>query len=381
MRVLLIGPLHGRAMAPYLDLLAGELREAGAVHRLGSRGLPYDEVGQGFWRPQRIVEAADALLEAADLSSYDLLSMHFGKLEIEQLLPARWGGPRRPPAVYHVHSLDWSLFSRHVPEPQLHAAVTRGVHDMDGFIYFGSYAKSKLGPRVRSDVPCRVSLWPVTLLDSPDPGSSAALRRALDYVDRKPSLGTLHGFASPWKDMRLLLSAFQLMTKPLAFVLAGAYWDQPSQAGVDLRSAVGTPMSVGPVEVVVVPDYMESADRAALVAASDLAIFPYRADPSFQGSGPVADYLARGVPVVATDVASMREIIGNAGLIVPQDDPVELARALDQVVGDEAQRTSLATAARLRGPLFTLSRHARACLELYESVAQAGGVDGAKQRR
>jgi glycosyltransferase involved in cell wall biosynthesis len=64
------------------------------------------------------------------------------------------------------------------------------------------------------------------------------------------------------------------------------------------------------------------------VQATDLAVLPYKEHPGFQGSGAVTDYLARGVPVVATDVANMRELVGEAGVIVPPGDPAALASAL-----------------------------------------------------
>lgn len=145
MKILLIGPHHpGGSHPPYLDVLADALRGHGAqVDRLGAPGLPYDVEQGRLWDADAIIGAADALLEQHDLTDYDLLSVHFGNLEIEQLLPARWPA-RRPPAVYHIHSLDWTLFDRHVPSPALRRAVAEGVAAVDGYVAFGSYCLAAL---------------------------------------------------------------------------------------------------------------------------------------------------------------------------------------------------------------------------------------------
>jgi hypothetical protein len=143
MHILLIGPCHDQgSLPPYLDVLAEALRAHGAtVDRLGTTTLPRDPEREVFWSAERIVQAADALLDSVDLRKYDVLSVHFGNQEIEQLVPARWAGRPRAPAVHHVHSPDWSLFVDKVPDAELRQAVAEGVYRMDGLVYFGNYAR------------------------------------------------------------------------------------------------------------------------------------------------------------------------------------------------------------------------------------------------
>lgn len=60
-----------------------------------------------------------------------------------------------------------------------------------------------------------------------------------------------------------------------------------------------------------------------------------------------AEALARGLPVVATMTGALPELVGDdAGLLVPVDDTTAMARALTQVLGDEAVRARLAEGAR-----------------------------------
>jgi glycosyltransferase involved in cell wall biosynthesis len=68
----------------------------------------------------------------------------------------------------------------------------------------------------------------------------------------------------------------------------------------------------------------------------------------------VIEALARGLPVVATDVGGLSEALGRAadgsrpGLLVAPDDPVELGAALRAWLGDAALRARLRRAARER---------------------------------
>jgi glycosyltransferase involved in cell wall biosynthesis len=151
-------------------------------------------------------------------------------------------------------------------------------------------------------------------------------------------------------------------------VLAGPFWDDPAQAGADLTRESTAFVPHGPVEVTVVAEYLSHGARRALAAASHFAVFPYRPQPAFQGSGAIADYLAHGVPVLATDVANMAEITGDAGLITPPGDPAAFAGSLDRFAADHAFRARMRTAASQRAHLFTAGHHARACLRLYEQV-------------
>ena len=120
----------------------------------------------------------------------------------------------------------------------------------------------------------------------------------------------------------------------------------------------------------VAPHYLDARQRLALVEATDLTVLPYREHPGVQGSGVITDYLARGVPVVATDVANMRELVGDAGVMVSPGDPAALASALDRVAGDPDFLAVLQAAARRRAALFSPATHAMRSLAFFGRVVQ-----------
>lgn len=368
MRILLVGPNHcGGSIPPYLDVLAAALRQHGVrVDRLGSAGPPYDRVAGRFWPPDRIVEAAQALLHGVDLNAYDLLSVHFGNLEIEQLLPSLM--PRsRPPAVYHVHSLDWTLFTQHVPAPHLRAAVEDGVRNMDALLYFGRYAQTQMeeshGVHTRSAVSWLPTTIPPGTRSMPHPAGHRRRSRTGPTVT-----GSLCGYAAPWKDIAGLLAACAATINPCRITIAGPLWDDPDEAGIDLGPHINSSAQVGAVDIGVAPDYHDPAERKALIGDSDFGVFPYQPHPTFQGSGAIADYLVNGVPVLATDVANMAELIEDAGIVVPPGNPDAFSAAVDTFAGDADRRRVLRAAAARRSHRFHPDHHAAECLRLYDAV-------------
>jgi glycosyltransferase involved in cell wall biosynthesis len=115
-----------------------------------------------------------------------------------------------------------------------------------------------------------------------------------------------------------------------------------------------------------VPEILSAAD--CLVAAS-----------RYEGFGlAVAEGMAAGVPVVASRVDSIPELIedGVTGLLVPPGDADALARAVARVLGDPELARFLGARARERvSERFTLSRMLRAHEELYDELLDRGAPD------
>jgi glycosyltransferase involved in cell wall biosynthesis len=368
MRILLIGPTgDGGSIPPYLTVLTQALRDLGAhVDRLGCPRLPYDTRTRTFWNADRILATATALLDTVDLGHYDLLSVHFGNLEIEQLLPTLWvNRARRPPAVHHIHSLDWTLFTQHVPDPELRAAVDDGVRAMDGMIAFGDYGRTQLIRRYQITTPTTVAWLPTTIPPATTPTSPASLTALLQQTTTP--VGSCYGYAAPWKDPTSLVTACRTATQPCRIIVAGPLWDEPHHTGLDLTATTPTSRHQ-PTQMTLVPEYLPAPARKALVTCSDFAIFPYQHQPTFQGSGAIADYLAHGIPILATYVANMTELVGPAGIIVNPGAPAALATALDRLAGDAHQRHQLAQHALKRAYRFTAAHHAACCLRFYDTI-------------
>ena len=84
---------------------------------------------------------------------------------------------------------------------------------------------------------------------------------------------------------------------------------------------------------------------AALVRGARAALLPVLSD----GAGlPAIEAIACGVPVVASTVGALPEIVGSAGILVEPRDPRRLASALETAFLDDRVHATLADAARER---------------------------------
>ena len=80
-------------------------------------------------------------------------------------------------------------------------------------------------------------------------------------------------------------------------------------------------------------------------AAADVLVLPSHAETYGMV---ITEALARGVPVIATDVGGVSEALGDGGLLVPPGDPVALGAALRAWLEDPELRGRLRRAARER---------------------------------
>jgi glycosyltransferase involved in cell wall biosynthesis len=110
---------------------------------------------------------------------------------------------------------------------------------------------------------------------------------------------------------------------------------------------------------------------ANLLFASDLGVLSSKAE-GFANA--ILEYMAAGLPVVATDVGGVREAIveGETGFVVPAGDDEMMAARIIEVIGDSdrarqmGQRGKLIVAAK-----FASEHHLRNTLELYDELLSA----------
>jgi glycosyltransferase involved in cell wall biosynthesis len=113
--------------------------------------------------------------------------------------------------------------------------------------------------------------------------------------------------------------------------------------------------------------------RAAdLIAGFDLFVLPSRNEGL---PVTVMEAMLAGVGIVATDVGAIREELtdGRTGRIVPPEDPVALAKAVDELLGDPERRAELGRRAREDAlSRFTVEATVARYCELYDRVVGTG---------
>jgi len=106
-------------------------------------------------------------------------------------------------------------------------------------------------------------------------------------------------------------------------------------------------------------------DVTQATAAFDLSVLP-----SISGEGSPAaikEAMAAGVPVVASDIGGVREILtdGREGLIVPPGDEAAMEAAFRRLAGDPDLRRALGEAGRIRAREYSMERMVERTEEVY----------------
>lgn len=147
------------------------------------------------------------------------------------------------------------------------------------------------------------------------------------------------------------LSARQADVPPL--VLVGV---KPGQSG-----------GAKPSERLHLVPHLDDAGLAAAYGAATTVVIP----SLYEGFGlPALEALACGAPLIASNRASLPEVVGKAALLTDPE-PAALAQALGQLLADAGLRAKLAAAGPDQARRFTWSESARQALGVYHRVLEA----------
>jgi glycosyltransferase involved in cell wall biosynthesis len=114
-----------------------------------------------------------------------------------------------------------------------------------------------------------------------------------------------------------------------------------------------------------------------LIAASDIAAFPYPDDPIYQAkcSARIIDYMAMGKAVLSTAVGQNKEYIINdsSGILTPPGEEIKFAEELEKLISDASLRARLGDKAqeRVREKFSWSGEPVDNCLTAYRQLSMA----------
>lgn len=112
-------------------------------------------------------------------------------------------------------------------------------------------------------------------------------------------------------------------------------------------------------------DYVSKEDLPALIAGARMLTLP----ALYEGFGlPPLEAMASGVPVVVSNVSSLPEVVGDAGVLVDPNSVDSIAEGLLKVLMDNNLREQMIAKGLERSKQFTWENTARKTLEVFESL-------------
>jgi alpha-1,3-rhamnosyl/mannosyltransferase len=174
------------------------------------------------------------------------------------------------------------------------------------------------------------------------------------------SVGTLE----PRKNVQATLAAYGRLPAALRerfpLVIAGMKGWHTSE----LDRVLGPLVRSGSVRVL---GYLPRSELAAVTAGATTLVYP----SLYEGFGlPPLEAMGAAVPPITSNVSSLPEVVGDAGLQVQPHDIDALSQAMQRLALDEGLRATLALKSRARAGEYTWERCVARTIDAYRSVVR-----------
>jgi glycosyltransferase involved in cell wall biosynthesis len=170
------------------------------------------------------------------------------------------------------------------------------------------------------------------------------------------------GTLEPRKNIPTLIKAFYKIKKSgidYKLVIAG-------KRGWDYKEIFDIIKNLRLQTDVIFTGYVPEEDLPILYNAADLFVYP----SLYEGFGlPPLEAMACGTPVITSNVSSLPEVVGGAGVMVDPNCVDGLAKELNEVLKNDDLRKDLRAKGLERAKMFSWNKTAKETLSIYEGTA------------
>lgn len=267
--------------------------------------------------------------------------------------------------ITHIHDVSFAAFPGYIDPLDLFFLKTllpRSLRRADGIAVPSEFTKGEV-VRYFSVPEGKISV----LHNAVSPEfleNQSADREALRATYRLPKSFLLYvGTLQPRKNIPLLLRAFARLREEdsaLGLVLCGNRNGHHVDQKIDEIVA-----RLNLADSVVFPGFIDQADLPDVMSLARAFVYPSH----YEGFGiPILESMSRGVPVVASDIPSLREVGGDASMFAPPDDVEAFVEAIRAVCSEGDSRNDLIEKGFRRARFFSWERSARNLLAVYEKI-------------
>ena len=170
------------------------------------------------------------------------------------------------------------------------------------------------------------------------------------------------GTIEPRKNLNVLLEAMDILKKKynldIKLIMAG-------KRGWLYAGFFDTLQRLGLGNNVIFTGYVPDEDLPGIYNLAEVFVYPSK----YEGFGfPLLEAMSCGVPVIASNVSSIPEVLGDAGILVRHDDPKEFAHKIYELLTDKEIRVKMSSKGFERIKFFSWEKVAKETLKVYERV-------------
>jgi glycosyltransferase involved in cell wall biosynthesis len=167
------------------------------------------------------------------------------------------------------------------------------------------------------------------------------------------------GLFSPRKNIAGILKSFAILKNkfkiPHHLVIVG-------EKGWRYKSDLELVNKLGLGKSVLFPGFIKEDDLTAVYNIADVFVFP----SLYEGFGlPVLEAMACGTPVVTSNISSLPEVVGSAGILVNPHDHEEIASAIYRLLTDKKLSSRFTKEGLERSSHFTWEKAAAEMLAIF----------------
>jgi glycosyltransferase involved in cell wall biosynthesis len=205
------------------------------------------------------------------------------------------------------------------------------------------------------------------------PGYDKNIFRKLDDKDEVKKLKQKYNISKnyiiyistiqPRKNLSRLIEAF-VKIDDLVLLVVGKTTGQ-GKKGWKYQEILDLPQKLGIEEKIIFAGYVPSEELPYLINGAVAFVQP----SLYEGWGiPVAESMACGVPVIVSNVSSLPEVVGKAGLFVDPYSVTQIEQAIRTISTDKKLHAKLSKESLLQAKKFSWDKMAKQVLKVFEEV-------------
>lgn len=366
----LLSPLTG--IGQYGFHLAGEL--------LKTPGLETDFFYGSFWDKERIVTRPPGIARLPPFVKkitpfYTQISRLYREYEFSQrtkaakydvyhepnYLPLRFSGP----TVITVHDLSWIRYPETHPVERvsmMNRYFDKALRQASALITDAEFVRQEIIQTfgVRPEKITAIPLGVESIFRPRSEEETQTVLAAHDLVHKNYFLTV--GTLEPRKNLSLAIRAYSALPEPIRKRFPLVVVGMLGWHSAEIERLIAPLQRTGYIRQL---GYVSRSDLATIVAGATTLIYP----SIYEGFGlPPLEAMASGTPVICSNVSTLPEVVGDAGILIDPHDVKGLQGQLEAITSDQKLCDELAARARKRSLNFTWAKCADQTLSVYKSV-------------